>query len=265
MMTRRIQLTGLLTDLQLEYTTLGDRTSSPVLLLHGSGGTASLGQLPTLLAEHHFVIVPSHPGFDGTDRPSALHTIRHLASVYSAFLDALDLQEVTVVGFSLGGWIAMETTLQNQGRVRRLALVDPIGVATENAPILNPATLPPDEAVRVNYADPAPFLAAAASASEAQRAVQAANAGAASTYTEQGLDDPTLPTRLSAIDVPVQVIFGSQEQIVPVASGRSIVTAVAGAAALTFIDNAGHRPQLERPHELAHLLDVFSGTQGWPA
>ncbi|HEY5350868.1 MAG TPA: alpha/beta fold hydrolase, partial [Streptosporangiaceae bacterium] len=80
----------------------------PFLLLHGGGGPDTTGRFGERLASsgHLRVLNPIHPGFGGTPRPEALHTVGGLAAVYAALLDQLGLDGVTVAGNSIGGWIA---------------------------------------------------------------------------------------------------------------------------------------------------------------
>src|SRR5438046_6450995 len=82
----------------------------PFLLLHGGAGPASVAGFADLLAarKHARVIMPTHPGFDATTRPETVQTIRDLAMLYAALLDELDIWDVTVIGNSIGGWIAAE-------------------------------------------------------------------------------------------------------------------------------------------------------------
>src|SRR5688572_21518473 len=96
----------------------------PILLLHGGGGPLTVTPWADQLAgaEHAHVITPVHPGFNGTPRPGALHSIAGLATTYVALLDALELQDVTVVGNSIGGWITAEMALLKSPRVSSYAL-----------------------------------------------------------------------------------------------------------------------------------------------
>ncbi|MFZ4185264.1 alpha/beta fold hydrolase [Streptomyces pseudogriseolus] len=74
-----------------------DRTRS-FLLLHGGGGPATMTGFADLLAERtrSRVLVPTHPGFSGTPKNSALAGVSDLAKAYIAMLDTLDLSDVTV-------------------------------------------------------------------------------------------------------------------------------------------------------------------------
>src|SRR5580700_4269958 len=107
---------GQLGPVQVEVTEYG--TGQPFLLLHGGAGPQSVtGFAEMLAAAGSRVIVPVHPGFGGTARPDYLHSMRGLALVYAGLLDELGLGDVTVIGNSIGGWIAAEMALQASPRV----------------------------------------------------------------------------------------------------------------------------------------------------
>ena len=76
------------------------------------------------------MIVPAHPGFGGTPRPAGLGSIASLAAVYAQMIEDLDLDGVTVVGNSIGGWIAAEIALLGSPRVSGVVLVDAAGLAS---------------------------------------------------------------------------------------------------------------------------------------
>src|SRR5271156_4287197 len=102
----------------------------PFLLLHGGAGPASMARFASLLAERHQVrvITPTHPGFARTKRPDELKSVGGLAQVYAALLDHLDVSDVTVIGNSVGGWIAAELALLASPRVKGIVLVGATGI-----------------------------------------------------------------------------------------------------------------------------------------
>ena len=116
----------------------------PILLLHGGAGPQSVEGFAGLLAagEPARVLVPTHPGFGGTPRPAGLDSIRSLARVYTGLLDELGLDGVTVVGNSIGGWIAAEIALAASPRVSGVVLVDaagekPLGLERREQTVMN--------------------------------------------------------------------------------------------------------------------------------
>ncbi|MES2169746.1 MAG: alpha/beta fold hydrolase, partial [Actinomycetota bacterium] len=109
----------------------------PVVILHGGAGPVSVTGFADMLAEATGtrVIVPTHPGFGGTSRPESLTTVGGLAEVYAALLDQLGLEDVTVIGNSLGGWIAAELALRHPSGLGRIALVDAVGIEVAGHPV----------------------------------------------------------------------------------------------------------------------------------
>ncbi len=77
--------------------------------------------------------------------------MNELAGLYLRLLDNLDLHDVTVVGNSLGGWIAAETALAHSDRISSVVLVDAVGLASSSDPIVDFFSLTMDEVVDLSY------------------------------------------------------------------------------------------------------------------
>ena len=91
-------------DLSITLTEAG--TGRPVLILHGGGGPFTVAGIADHLAATMHTITPTHPGWNGTERPDWLVGISDLAQAYLDYLGSDDLRDVLVIGSSLGGWIA---------------------------------------------------------------------------------------------------------------------------------------------------------------
>jgi pimeloyl-ACP methyl ester carboxylesterase len=74
-------------------------------------------------------------GFGGTPRPEALTTVPALAQLSVSLIDALDLDDVTVIDSSVGGWVASEVALLGSPRVSGLVLVDAVGIEVDGHPV----------------------------------------------------------------------------------------------------------------------------------
>src|SRR6202023_2192019 len=97
----------------------------PLLVLHGGAGPQSVAGFAQLLAEkgHVRVLTPIHPGFGGTPRPDRLNSVTRLAALYSGLLDDLGLEDVTVIGNSVGGWVAAQMAPVGSPRIRGIVLL----------------------------------------------------------------------------------------------------------------------------------------------
>ncbi len=100
-----------------------------LLLLHGSpGGSGDFERLIPLLARRYRVLAPDLPGFGKSTQKLSDYGIRAQARRMSAFLDARGIQEVAVLGYSLGSGVALELAAADPIRVRQLILYGGIGI-----------------------------------------------------------------------------------------------------------------------------------------
>ena len=228
----------------------------PFLLLHGGAGPQSVtGFAEMLAATGSRVIVPVHPGFGGTARPEHLHSMRGLALTYAGLLDELGLDGVTVIGNSIGGWIAAELAAHASPRISGAVLVDAGGLEVEDHPAADFFSLTPDQVTDMAYYEPEKFRVDFAALPDQAKAAMAGNQAALRAYTAGGMTDPSLPGRLAAVRIPVLVVWGAADRIYPLEQGEAFAKAIPGAR-LTVLDKAGHLPQLEAPSELlAAVLD----------
>jgi pimeloyl-ACP methyl ester carboxylesterase len=225
----------------------------PFLLLHGGAGPQSVERFAQLLAEkdHNRVITPTHPGFAGTDRPDELDSVAGLAVLYASLLEDLDRRDVTVIGNSLGGWIAAEMALLGSPRISGVVLLDAVGIEVEGHPVADVSGLSVPEIQALSFHDPTPFEVDPATIPDTQRASMAANGAALAAYAgTPAMADPTLLGRLKNIgDVPTLVLWGESDRIVTPDYGRAYAAAIHWAR-FEVLPGTGHMPQMETP-ELA--------------
>jgi pimeloyl-ACP methyl ester carboxylesterase len=245
---------GQLGPVRVDVTEYG--TGRPFLLLHGGAGPQSVAGFGEMLAATGSrVIVPVHPGFGGTERPEYLHSMRGLALTYTYLLDELDLAGVTVIGNSIGGWIAAEMAVHASPRISGVVLVDAGGLDVEDHPAADFFSLTPDQVTEMAYYQPDKFRVDPATLPEQARAAMAGNQAALQAYTADGMTDPTLLGRLGSVRVPALVVWGAADRIYPAEHGEAFAKAIPGAR-LVVLDEAGHLPQLETPSALlAAVLD----------
>jgi pimeloyl-ACP methyl ester carboxylesterase len=233
-------------------------SGSGILLLHDGGGPHSVAGLATALSEHAYVITPIHPGFEGQPRPDWFDSVPDLALAYLDLLDALDLREVLVIGGSIGGWIASEMALRDaRRRIGGLVLLNAVGIrANDPKEIADPATLTPTELGRLAFHNPA-LLPDPATLSDEQQAAIAANQSALDVYAgDPYMHDLKLRRRLRRITIPVLVLWGEQDGVVPIEYGRVYADSFSNAR-FQPIPNAGHLPHVEQPELTLHAVSEF--------
>jgi pimeloyl-ACP methyl ester carboxylesterase len=232
----------------------------PFLVLHGGAGPQSVDGLADRLAASGRVLVPVHPGFGGTPRPEGLDSMAGLARVYAALLDELGLDGVTVVGNSIGGWIAAEIALLSSPRVSGVVLVDAAGLRLDDHPAADFFSLTMAQVADLSYYEPDKFRIDVDRLPEAARAAMAGNRAALATYGGPAMADAGLLGRLGAISVPVLVIWGQADRMIPVEHGQAYAAGIPGAR-LLVIPRAGHLPQLETPGELVQAVQEFAAAR----
>ena len=238
--------------------TLVDRGAGrPVLVLHGGGGPASVARFVETMSATHRVLAPTHPGFAGTPRPEAFDSIEQLAARYLELLERHALDDVLVMGFSMGGWIASELATRAGTRLRGVVLVDAAGIEVEGETCVDVFPLKPNELSALSLHDPAKYGIDPAALSPGQKAAMAANFQALAAYCQaREMRDPTLRARLAAVTTPALVAWGASDRIVTPAYGQAYAKAFADAR-FELIAECGHLPQVEQPARLLALVHGF--------
>ena len=234
-------------------------SGEPLLFLHGASGAPVIMPFMEKLAERFDVLVPEHPGYGLTDEPEWLENIHDAAYFYLDFLKHLKLYNVTLVGSSMGGWIAMEMAVRDTSRIKSLVLVSPAGIG---APGVQPADIflmPQEELVRRLFHDPK--LAEARLAEPVTP--ESIDIGLKNRHTtarlawEPRLHDPHLPKWLHRIDVPVQIIWGEQDRLLPIEFLETYKKLLPHAR-VAVVKNAGHLPHAEKAQEFCDLVLSFA-------
>ena len=231
----------------------------PFLILHGGAGPNSVLKLAQAIGDRNGrAIVPTHPGFDGQVRPNWFCRITDLASAYVELLEQMDVEDVVVVGNSIGGWIAMEMGLKNSSRISSLVLLNAVGIDTgsKNLTIGNPMTVPPPERPAFVFHDPQKFALVPPTPEAA--AMMAENQKTTMTYAgEPYMHDPGLRARLSELRIPALVAWGASDRIVTQEYGRFLAGSIKGSR-FEIIQDAGHLPQIEKAAEVIALMQKWS-------
>jgi pimeloyl-ACP methyl ester carboxylesterase len=229
----------------------------PYLILHGGAGPGSVLGLAEALAQTDSIVAPIHPGFDGSPRPQWFATVDGLALAYLALIDRLDLDDVVIIGNSVGGWIAAEMALKQSARVAGIVLMNAVGIDTGSAEkaIVDPSALAPMERAAFAFHDPARFAIAPSGPDAA--AAMAENQRTLRIYAgEPFMHDPTLHARLSKLVCPALVVWGESDRIVDVDYGRRYAQCMAGAG-FEIVPRAAHFPQIEQLDEVSRLISRF--------
>jgi pimeloyl-ACP methyl ester carboxylesterase len=239
----------------VEVTVADYGSGQPFLLLHGGAGPQSVTGFAEKFAAAHDVrvLVPTHPGFGGTPRPDALNSIGGLAALYNALLGQLGLQDVTVIGNSIGGWVTAEIALLKSPRVSGIVLIDAVGIEVPGHPVADFFSLTMDEVFQRSFHNPGPFRIDPATLPPAAQAIAAGNRAAIGVYAGTAMTDPTLAGRLRSLELPTLVLWGNSDGIVDADYGRAYAAAIP-MAQFQLLPDTGHSPQLETPDQVIHAI-----------
>jgi pimeloyl-ACP methyl ester carboxylesterase len=231
-------------------------TGRPVLLLHGGGGPFTTALLAQHLAETTHVIAPTHPGFQGTERPANIDSVRALADLYAQYLIDQDLKDVLAVGSSMGGWLAAELALGSASdRISGIVLINAAGIEVEGHPIRNISGMTPPELAKYSFHDPS-NLKLPPPTTEGLAIAQGNARTLAALASDPYMNDPSLLGRLGGIHTPTLLIWGASDRVVDADYGRAFAAAIPDAR-FELIPNAGHLPYVENASAVFAALDPF--------
>jgi pimeloyl-ACP methyl ester carboxylesterase len=119
-------------------------TGPPTVFLHGAGSTRMWLPFYERMSESVDFVAPEHPGFGDTPMPDWLEGFDDLVLHYNDLLDALEIDQAHLIGFSLGGWIAADYAIFHPERVRSITLIAPAGLRVPGAPMTDFLRMPPE-------------------------------------------------------------------------------------------------------------------------
>lgn len=255
--------------------------SGPVLLLLHGIGDSSEAWVPLMpaLAEHYTVIAPDLLGHGASDKPRADYSAAAYANGMRDLLDVLGVERATIVGHSLGGGVAAQIVYQYPQRCERLVLVAPGGIGREVTPLLRFLAAPYAELVLPPLRLPGSRQVARV-VTTAMR-MSGCNLGRdahqvlrimdglprseeqfAFTRTLRSVVDwrgqvVTMLDRTYLADgVPVLIVWGDRDGIIPVDHAHLAHEAIAGSR-LEIFEGAGHFPHHCDPQRFVDVLDDF--------
>ena len=244
---------------KISYAGAGD-SGDVVLLVHGYGGDRNSWLfLQEPLAARHRVYALDLPGHGTSAKDVGDGSVDLLADAVLGVLDAVGSDRAHLVGHSLGGAVVLAAAARSPGRIASLTLFAPAGFG----PSINAGYVRGFAAAQTRrelkplvgqlFADEQLVTRQVVDDLLAYKrldGVDAALAALAETLLdgdEQRIDSAAAVRALGEV-VPVTVVWGSADRIIP-AEQASSVAAVAPGAAVRVIDGAGHMPHMERPAE----------------
>jgi pimeloyl-ACP methyl ester carboxylesterase len=262
-------------DRRVNYVDIGSGDAGPpVVFVHGLGGAWQnwLENLPRVAQERRALALDL-PGFGRSEMPRSDITISSYGRTVNHFCDSLGLDEVVLVGNSMGGFVTAETAIQYPSRAERLALVSAAGISITNLyrrPAMTwgrvAAALGTYGAANTNTAISRPGLRQLAlgfvirhptriRTDLAWEQVHAARSEGFRDALDALLDYDFRP-RLSEISCPTLIVWGEDDMLVPVEDADEFERTIPSARKVLMRDT-GHVPMLERPVTFNETLMQF--------
>jgi pimeloyl-ACP methyl ester carboxylesterase len=250
----------------------------PIILLHGFGGCAySWRFLAPALAQDHRVYTIDLKGYGLSEKPEdGNYAVSDQADMVAAFIRNQDLHDVVIMGHSMGGGVTLMTYLKvredNPARLKRLVLIDSAGypqkmpwfiwlsklpgVGSVGGKLVSPRFVTYlvlkkcyyyDDKITEEQIDTYAYYGSLPGAREA--VVQTAR---------QIMPDDieALTAQYKTISVPVLVIWGEEDEVVPLAVGKNFKRDIPNSE-LVILPKCGHMPPEEEPGETTRLVKEF--------
>ena len=251
------------TGIRLNYAEQGGGAAEPIVLLHGlSDSWFSFSRVLPLLSAQRRVYALDLRGHGGSDKPKVGYGMSDLAADVIAFMDAKGIERATILGHSMGSFVAQQVALSAPRRVSRLILV---GSATSPRKLAGMTEL---ESVVRSLKDPVPadFLREFQLSTVhdnvpkefIDRAVE--ESGKLPARAWHGLLDGLLlaeaPAALGTSGIPTLVMWGDKDTYALGPEQNALVELIRTASLKTYVDT-GHAPHWERPAAFARDVLAF--------
>jgi pimeloyl-ACP methyl ester carboxylesterase len=234
----------------------------PLLVLHGEMGHPGWLRFHEALARRNTLYIPSHPGFGKSPRLDWVMNMRDLAGWYLDALDDLELGQVNVVGFSLGGWLAAEMATMCPDQFKKLVLVGAAGIKPPTGEIFDMFLVVAKEYITASVRDPSSvpefkLLCPDEPTPEQAEAWEVAREQACRLSWRPYMHYPGLPHLLRRLKrLPTLIVWGRQDPIVPLSAAEVYHQSIKGSR-LMVLNDCGHQPEVEKPDEFARAVQAF--------
>jgi pimeloyl-ACP methyl ester carboxylesterase len=264
---------------RVHYQEAGFASRPPVILIHGfTASTLVWSEVLLPIAEAGFrVIAVDLMGFGFSEKPRGReYTIENHARMITGLMDELGLERATLVGSSYGGAIAATCALSLPDRVERLVMVGAVSnddikrrllMRLAASPVMGELTSPLlldlrwmiKRHLQKNIVGNAGWFDEKRVAAY-HLPLRAADTQRAALSMLRGWSADPIREKAHLIKQPTLLVWGEQDQEVPLGDGQRLLQEIEGARLIVF-RRCGHLPQEEYPREFARLvIDFCNGT-----
>jgi pimeloyl-ACP methyl ester carboxylesterase len=248
-------------QIRIHYWVRGPENGPPVVLVHGLGGRSEdwHNLAPYLVAAGYRVFMPDLPGYGRSGKPRDFsYSIADEANAVVGFMDALGLKQVDLGGHSMGGWIVQRIAFEHPERVKKLMLFDSAGI--HDKPAWDTALFTPTTTAEVVKLDallmPHPPHAPEFITRDILRISRSdawiIHRAMADMLSGREVTDSELP----ALRMPVLIVWGSEDHIIPLADGEKMHQLVPESQ-LDVVQGCGHLAPVQCTGQIGPVVDAF--------
>ena len=248
--------------LQVRVWVEGDVPERPLLYLHGFEHHPGMVSFLQRLAQGRRVYAPEHPGYGESTGMDSMEGVLDIVLHYRELLRSWGIEQVDVVGHSLGGMIGAELAAICPEIVGSLVLVDAFGLWFDEVQPPDPFALNPEELKEAKWHEPAsapepePSTIRHDSADPSVAELARMENLGASTKLLWPIPDRGLRKRLPLIRARTLVLHGESDGLVPMMYAEEMARLIPDAQ-LVRIQQAGHLPMLEREDDFVSTVEGF--------
>ncbi len=252
------------TGVRLRYAYKGDSSGTPVIMLHGyTDSWFSFSSVLPLLDKKYRVYILDQRGHGDSDRPVGGYAMQQFAGDVLAFMDAMNLKQATIVGHSMGSFVAQRVASEAPERVTKLVLVASatslrnntvrdlqreIDGLKDTAPV--PETFARDFQMSTVFKSLAPEFLQGVVKESVKLPVRVWREVMAEMLA------PEADVQLKKIKTPTLVLWGDKETIFPRSEQDLLVSELRNAVLKVYPDT-GHALHWEKPERFAKDLQEF--------
>jgi pimeloyl-ACP methyl ester carboxylesterase len=210
----------------------------PLVFLHGAGTAAGFDTLLPL-AERFRLILPNHPGFGASADDPSIDSIHDYKLHYLDLFEQLGLEQVSLVGHSMGGYLAVTLAIEQTHRVRRLVLGSPFGLRVREHPTVDFFSIPDEEVPSYLVADMSLFAGLPMPPPPEFLADRYRESTSFARIAWRRPYDVKLPKWLHRVAAPTLVVWGDKDRLIPVEQATTWAELIPGAE-VKIIPGVGH-------------------------
>jgi pimeloyl-ACP methyl ester carboxylesterase len=233
----------------------------PLVYFHGAGTAFGFDHLLPL-AERYRLIVPYHPGFGASADDTSIDSFHDYLLHYLDLFDLLEVDELSLVGESMGGYLAALFAIEQPRRVRRLVLLSPFGLRVAEHPSTDFFSIPDEEVPEYLVADMSLFAGAPMPPPPEFLADRYRESTSFARVAWKSPYDRKLPKWLHRVAAPTLLVWGDEDRLHPVALAAAWAELIPNAEVKTF-PGVGHLPVVETREAVDVIADFVAA--GVPA